>query len=450
MPLRAMARWLALLSWFPMHSLWAMDLLQAYRGALLNDAQFAAAQAQHRAGLEQVVQRRAGLLPQLSLNAQSNWGTTEYEVATGSIEHHQQSRTYSVQLVQPLFRWQNWVQYQQGGQLTALAASRLNRAHQELILRVAEAYFAVLGARDVLEAVTQLQVAEAGQLASAKKHFELGNVSIADVHEAQASFDRTSAQAIKAASDLELAIHALVRIIGRQPGSLWVLRKSDVAFDPPQPDDVEAWIAAAGHNNPDVQAQELLLNIAHHEVRSRRAEHLPTLDLVASQNMQEHPNAGTERSESSSVGLRLSMPLYAGGRSSSAVREAKALHAQTRAELEDARRAATLAVRQAWQGIVAGMAQVRALDTARISARSALDANRLGYRIGVRSSIDVLEVQSRFAETVQQLSRARYDTLLAQLRLKAAVGDLGETDLQAINALLGPEPLRPSLAGGKL
>ncbi|MCY1268879.1 Outer membrane protein TolC [compost metagenome] len=438
MPMLNMYRWLnlALLLGCLIGPAHAADLLQVYRQALLHDAQFAAAQAQHRAGLERVEQGRAGLLPQLSLDAQNMWNQTQYQVATGDIEHRQQNRTYSIQLVQPVFRWQNWVQYQQAGQEAVLAVSRLNSAYQDLLLRVAEAYFEVLNAQDVLAAVRQLRAADAEQLASARKNFELGNVSVADVHEAQASFDRASAQSIKAESDFELARHALTRIIGRWPGSLLGLR-AGVALGPPRPDNIEAWVAAAEQSSFEVQAQELLLDIARSEVRSRRAEHLPTLDLVASQNMQQRPNVGTERSEASSIGLRLSIPLYGGGRPSSAVREAQALQAKTEAELEDARRAAALAVRQAWLGVLGGMAQVRALEAAKVSAKSALDANRLGYKVGVRISIDVLEVQSKFAETLQQLSRARYDTLLAQLRLKAAVGDLDESDLREINALLG-------------
>ncbi|VXA91544.1 Type I secretion outer membrane protein, TolC precursor [Pseudomonas sp. 8BK] len=430
-------QWLVLvmLGWTLGLPLQAADLLQVYREALQHDAQFAAAQAQYQAGLEQRVQHRAELLPQLSVDAQNTWNQTQYEVASGDVEYRQQNRTYSIQLVQPLFRWQNWVRFQQGRQLTALAASRQSIAYQELVLRVAEVYFNVLNAEDVFSAVMQLRAADAEQLASARKNFELGNVSIADVHEAQASFDRALAQSIKAENDLELARHALARVIGRHPLRLSGLRPG-VVLEVPQPNRVEAWVEAATQGNFEVQAQELLLHIASNEVRSRQAEHLPTLDLVASQNMHERPNLGTERSESSSIGLRLSMPLYAGGRTSSTIREAQSLRIQAEAELDDARRVAALAAREAWLGIVGGMAQVRALEAATLSAQSALDANRLGYKVGVRISIDVLEVQSQYSDTVQQLSRARYDTVLSLLRLKAAAGLLSEADVQDVNALL--------------
>lgn len=416
----------------PLH---AADLLQAYRSALQYDAQFASAQAQYQAAMEQVAGRRAGLLPQLSLEAQNSWNQTRYEAADGEVEYRQQNRTYSLQLAQPLFRWQNWVHYQQGGELALLAASRLASARQALLLRVAEAYFSALHAEDVRQAVWRQQVADAELLGRARKNFELGNVSIADVHEAQASFDRVTAQLIEAENDQQLAGHALARITGRQPGRLCGVREG-VMLQRPQPEAMDAWIEASRQGNLAIQEQALLLEVARYEVSRRRAEHLPTLDLVASQSMQERPNIATERSESASLGLRLSMPLYAGGRTSAAVREAQALLIQAEAALDDARRAAELDARHAWLGVVGGLGRVRALEVATLSADSALAANRLGYRVGMRTSIDVLEVQSQYSETVQQLSRARYDTLLAQLRLKAAVGSLDERDLHALSDLL--------------
>lgn len=420
--------------------LWVMtaqadDLVSIYEDALLNDQQFSAAQAEHRAGLETVLQARAGLLPELSLQAQNLWTRNQYQVQGGEIEHRRQNQTYSIQLVQPVFRWKNWIVHQQGNQQTALAISRFFSAQQALILRVATAYFEVLSTEEVLDTLRQQQVADVQLLASARKNFELGNVSIADVYEAQASADRALAASIKANSDVELARQGLARIIGRQPGLLPGLRDG-VRLDPPFPADINSWIREAEQNGLEVQAQALLLDIARNEVRSRQADHWPSVDLVASQSMQQRPNVGTERSDSSSIGLRVSLPLYGGGRTSSAVRQAQALSAQSEAQYEEAKRVAHFQVREAWQGVVSGIAQVKALETARVSAKSALEANKLGYRVGARISIDVLEVQSRFTETVQKLSRARYDTLLATLRLKATAGGLMERDLNEINLLL--------------
>ncbi|WP_218192548.1 TolC family outer membrane protein [Pseudomonas sp. Irchel s3h17] len=411
------------------------DLLQTYQQALLHDAQYAAAKANQRVGQEQWIQGRAWLLPQVSLDAQSHWMESDYQVAAGNIQQRRQNRSYGIQLIQPVFRWQNWVQFQQGGLQRALAQIHLQNAGQTLLLRVAQTYFEVLNATDVLEAIQDLRTADAEQLASARKNFELGNVSIADVHEAQASFDRTTAQLIKARSDLELARFALARITGQHPGTLRGL-SDDLPLVSPQPAEIDAWIRAAQRYSLDVQAQELLLGIADTEVRIRKAEHLPSVDLVISQNMQQNPNANTEHADISSIGLRLSMPLYSGGRIGSAAREALALHEQTEFELEDARRAAALAAREAWSGVMDGMAQVKALEAAKASARLAVASNQLGYKVGVRVGIDVLEVQSKFSDIVQQLSRARYDTLLAQLRLKAVVGVLNQDDIVEVNAML--------------
>ncbi|WP_313054764.1 TolC family outer membrane protein [Pseudomonas lopnurensis] len=413
----------------------ASDLMDIYRQAVLHDAQYAAAQAQRHVGDERQIQGRAGLLPQVTFDTQTSWSETEYDVSGGTLEQRRQNRSYGIQLVQPLFRWQRWLQYEQGNQQRALAETRLASAEQALMLRVVESYFEVLNASDVLDAVEQLQAANAEQLASARKHFELGNASITDVHEAQASFDRTMAQLIKARSDLALARHALARIIGGQPERIKGLLEH-VELAPPQPEDASAWVIAAESGSLEVQTQVLLLEIAAKEVQSRKAEFLPTVDMVLSQNMQQSPNASTERSESAAIGLRLSMPLYSGGRLSSSAREAVALRIQAEHELEDARRAATLATRQAWSGVMDGIAQIKALEAAKVSAQSAVNSNQLGYKLGVRVGTDVLDAQSQFSETLQQLSRARYDTFMAQLQLKAAVGSLGIDDLTELNALL--------------
>ncbi|MFJ2380407.1 TolC family outer membrane protein [Pseudomonas protegens] len=412
----------------------ASDLLQTYRQALMHDAQYAAALSQQRAGEERLTQGRASLLPQISFDAQTIWSETEYEVVNGTIEQRRQNRGYGVQLVQPLFRWQNWIQYEQGGLQKMLAEVQAGSAGQALMLRVAQAYFNVLNSNDVIDALKQLQAADEEQLASASRSFQLGNANIVDVQEAQMSYDLTAAQLVKAQSDLALARHGLARITGRQPGPLKGLGRH-VVLSSPQPANVNEWVAAAERGSFEVQVQELLLHIAGNEVRSRKADHLPTIDMVLSQNMQQSPNANTKRSESSSIGLRFSMPLFSGGRTSSSAREALALQQQAEYELEDIRRSAALVAQEAWSGVMDGMAQVKALEVAKVSAEAAVNSNRLGYRIGVRVGTDVLQVQSQLSDIVQQLAKARYDVVLAHLRLKAAIGALSYDDLSEINML---------------
>lgn len=207
-------------------------------------------------------------------------------------------------------------------------------------------------------------------------------------------------------------------------------------LEQPQPAAVEAWLAAAQISNPEIQAQRILLDIATLEVARHKSDHLPTVDVFVARNVQQNPSMSTERSDASSIGLRLSMPLYSGGRTQSAVREAAAEQSLAEYALEDTRRAIKAATWDAWSEVMTGIAQVQALEAAKKSAQMAVDANRLGYSVGVRVGIDVLKVQSQLSETVQQLSQARYDTLLAQLMLKAAVGTLRESDLVSINALL--------------
>ncbi|WP_418647149.1 TolC family outer membrane protein [Thauera butanivorans] len=415
----------------------AADLMQMYQEALANDAKFSAARAQFEAGQERVAQGRAGLLPQIGLNADASWNDSEIEARAGRTSGDYDSRGYGVQLTQPLFRWQNWVQFKQGELQTALAGAQFDAQRQELVLRVAEAYFDVLNAQDAVEAVSQLRTAAGEQLELARTSFEVGTVTITDVHEAQSRFDLASAQEIAAQNQLEVARQVLAQIIGRQPDTLAGLREG-VALQRPQPDSIADWVNAAEAGNLGVQAQQLVREIAAREVEHARAGHLPTVDLIASHGVIHRPQLATDRNESTTIGVQLNMPLYAGGRVSSVTREAAALRMKADADLEDARRSAALAARQSWLGVTSGMAEVRALEAARISSASALEANKLGYEVGVRINIDVLNAQTQLADTLQRLSRARYDTLLAQLRLKAAAGTLGEDDVRAINALLAP------------
>lgn len=416
----------------------AADLSQVYRDALANDALFSAARAQFEAGQEKVVQGRAGLLPTIAASANTTYNDADYRLPAGSRDYSYNSNGYAVQLTQPLFRWQNWVQYKQGELQTALAGSQFGLARQDLILRTAEAYFNVLNAEDSLAAVTQLRTAAAEQLEIAKTSFEVGTVTITDVHEAQSRFDLASAQEIAARNELDVRRESLARIIGKEPETLAGLRPG-VELQRPQPDNIGDWVKAAEAGSFGVQAQQLAREIATREVERAGAGHLPTLDLVATHGLNNRPSISVDRSESTTVGLQLSVPLYQGGGVSSREREAAALKMKADADVEDARRSAALAARQSYLGVTSGMAQVRALEAAKVSSTSALEANKLGYEVGVRINIDVLNAQSQLADTLKQLSRARYDTLLAQLRLKAAAGTLGEDDVQAINALLASQ-----------
>jgi outer membrane protein len=419
----------------------AADLLQIYLDAQAHDSRYAAARAQYQADQEKVIQGRSALLPTVAANADSRWNDIESRDPAGNktVDKSYNSNSYALTLRSPLFRPQSWLQYKEGELQTELAGSVLGLETQNLILRTAEAYFNVLNARDALSAIVQLRTAAGEQRELARTSFNVGTVTITDVHEAQSRFDLATAQEIAASNKLDVAREALTRIIGHTPDDLARLR-TGVTLSRPQPDDINAWVDSAEKDDFGVQAQQLLLEIATRTVERERAGHLPTLDLVASYGRNNRPSASVDRNDNATVGVQLDIPLYQGGAVSSRTREAAALKLKADSDLEDARRAAALAAREAYLGVTSGMAQVRALEAAQVSSTSALEANRLGYNVGVRINIDVLNAQSQLADAVQQLARARYDTLLAQLRLKAAVGTLGEEDVRAVNALLVPQP----------
>lgn len=414
---------------------WGMDLLEVYGEALANDAQYASARAQAEAGRESRVQGRAGLLPSIGLSANTTWNQNTFS----GQDRNYNSNGYGAQLTQPVFRWQNWVQYQQSQLQVGVSETQLAIARQDLALRVAQAYFEVLKASDVLAAVNSLKQAASEQLALSKKSFEVGTVTITDVHEAQSRFDLAVAQQLAAANALEVQRQALTQLIGRPAGDLAPMR-AGVAIEAPRPADISSWVGSAEESAYGVQLQRLSAEIASREIERSRAAHLPTVDVVARYSKADTgfsaTTGGASESTTRSIGLELAVPLYAGGALSSRDREAAALKMRADADLEAARRAAALAARQAYLGVTSGLAQISALEAARVSSNSALEANRLGYEVGVHINIDVLNAQSQLSDTEQRLAAARYDTLVAQLQLEAAAGQLDEEDIRRINALL--------------
>ncbi|MDP2170017.1 MAG: TolC family outer membrane protein [Rhodocyclaceae bacterium] len=419
------------------------DLLQVYRDAVGFDAQYAAARAQLDAGREKLPQGRAGLLPVIGLSANTTWNDIESTSRTSPSVTRSgayNSNGWGVSLAQPLFRWQNWVGYQQAGLAVASAETQYAQASQDLILRVAQAYFDVLLAQETLATAHAQKVAIDQQLESAKRNFEVGTATITDTHEAQARFDLTVAQEIAAENDLTVKRQTLLTLTGKEAATLKALRPN-VQIARPQPDDIAQWVASAETGNLGVQLAQTNVAIASREIEKQRAGHYPTLDLVATHGRSAAggsviPGGTGSDGKSSTIGLQLAVPLFAGGAVSSRDREAVALNEKARADLDNARRSATLGARQAYLGVTSGLAQVRALEAGVASSQLAVESNQLGYEVGVRINIDVLNAQSQLFDTRQKLAKARLDTLIAQLRLKAATGSLSADDLAALNALL--------------
>ncbi len=422
----------------------AADLLQTYREARANDPVYASARAARDAGRENLPQGLAQLLPTISASAftQMNHLDIDFRGAAPESKRDGNTNGYGLSLTQPLFNWQSIMVYKEAGFKVAQTEASFGQVAQDLIVRVAQAYFDVLASQDTLAFIQAQKTAISEQLAQAKRNFEVGTATITDTHEAQARFDLAVSQEIAAQSDLEIKRSALQQIIGKFPDRLTPLRPA-VEISPPKPNAMEPWVTSAENQNFSVRVQEAALEIASREIQRSRSGHYPTLNLVgnygfnsASINTVSTVNQGTD-STSRSFALQLAIPLYAGGGVNSLVRQAIANQEKARQDLENARRSAALAVRQAYLGVTNGMAQVRALEQALVSSQSALDSNKLGYEVGVRINIDVLNAQQQLFSTMRDLSKARYDTLVNGLKLKAAAGTLTEEDLETVNRLLG-------------
>jgi outer membrane protein len=424
----------------------AADLLQVFREARSHDSQYASARATLEAGRERLPQGRALLLPTVNASANTIWNDGDVRgrsaLNPGPVERQFNSNGWTVTLTQPLFRMQNFVQYTQAEFLVQQAEAQFAQATQDLAVRVSQAYFDVLAAQDTLATIQAQKAAISEQLAQAKRNFEVGTATITDTHEAQARSDLASAQEIAAQSDIEFKQRTLQQVIGRFPDRLAPVR-ADLQLNAPQPNDMDAWVDSAQTQNYLVRIQQAGLEVAQREVERNRAAHYPTVDLVGTYGRNSAANNFTTGvgidQQVSTIGVQVGIPIYFGGLINSRTREAAANEDKARADLETSRRQAALTARQSYLGVTNGMAQVRALEQALLSSETALASNKLGYEVGVRINIDVLNSQQQLFSTRRDLSRARYDTLVNGLKLKAAAGTLTEEDVAAVNRLLVPE-----------
>jgi len=420
----------------------AADLLETYRAAQANDPVFAAARATMQAGQEKLPQGRALLLPSISLNANSTFNdqTTQYQGTAPfpSGNYRYNSHGYGVNLTQPLFRQQNWLVYSEAELQVAQTEAQFRIAEQDLILRVAQAYFDVLIAQDSVQLAEAQKTAISEQLEQAKRNFEVGSATITDTHEAQARYDLTSAQEIAAQNSLEIKRRTLQQLINAMPQDLRHLGK-EFKLEAPQPADMEKWVDDAQLNSLQLAIAQAGAEIAEKEVARNRGGHYPTVDLVAnySNNQSNGGSFGVGSDNTSkSVGVQLNLPLFQGGAVNSKWREAEANRERALQELENTRRSVALQTRQAYLGVVSGIAQVKALQQALTSSESVLEASKLGQEVGVRTNLDVLNAQQQLYATRRDLYQAEYSYLLSQLRLKAAVGSLDEESLNKVNQAL--------------
>lgn len=409
------------------------NLSDAYRAAVAHDAIYAAAQSAYRAAQERIPQARAGLLPNIGLNANTRYNDVEGSLFSDEFN----SNSWGVTANQPIYRAQNLVSYGQAKVSVQLAEYQLKASEQDLILRTARAYIDVLAAQDNLTFTLAQKDAFAEQLASAKRNFEVGTTTVVDTHEAQARYDLANSQEITARNVLEIKRRALRNLTGKEVNTLATLTPEPMPFAP-DPTNVDEWVSRSQQDNLDVRIRQRAKEIADKEIDRTRAGHHPTLDLTAGYTDASNQNFGTVQidTQSTYVGLEFALPIYQGGLVSSQVREAVANQERVRQELEDALRNAALQTRDAYFNVLSTQSQVKALEAALASSVKSLESTQVGLEVGVRTNIDVLNAQQQVTSAQKELALARYLSLIALLNLKASAGTLTAADLEYIDGML--------------
>ena len=415
----------------------AQSLLDLYEAAKGFDASFQSAKLQLDASLAKADQAVAGTLPTANLGMSANLVNLNNSGPVADRNYNNFGATFSAS--KPLYRPANIATAAQGKLQADLAKVQFSTAEQDLMLRVSQAYFEALAAHDALTFVKAQKEAVSQQLASAKRNFEVGTATITDTREAQARFDLTLAQEIAANNDLAVKTLVLSQLTGKtnaKPNPL----PTAVNIKPVEPADMQAWVTKAEDKHPSVAQAQLGLELAQLETRKAQAGEKPTVDLVGSFGLTQ--NNGTSSgsthylNNTASIGVSFNMPLYTGNLVQNKIKETLALEDKARNDLELARRTVGQATRSAFLGVQSGLGQVNALQAAETSGQSALDATKLGYQVGVRINIDVLNAQTALYDTKNKLAKARYDVLLGGLKLRQASGQLSVDDLKSVTLLL--------------
>ena len=424
----------------------AEDLLQSYELARSSDPQLAAAESIRLITREGEVQSRAAFLPQIGGSVGANYSDTTSQLGSGfKVSNSGGGRSYGLSVDQSIFSFGNISRHRSQRSLSQAADFQLEAAGDSLITRTSAAYFNVLVAMETLLAAEAQETALKKQFDFADKRLEVGLAPITDVHEARAQYDRARANTIVTRNALEDAYRALEEITGKEVRALNALPQD---FQPQLPSalDVEGWVQTAVDSNPALKAKELELSSAESDIDTARAGHLPTVGLSATYgNNRSMFNgdigpADIDSSDTSSVGLTVNIPIFAGGATQSRVRQALAQRDVTEDQLDQQRRALVRNTRNAYQTLVAGISEVEARKAAVFSARSAYDASQVGLEVGTRTVLDVLNNQQTLFNAEREYALSRYNFLQNRLQLEQAAGTLDLDDLQDVNRLLTVEP----------
>jgi outer membrane protein len=425
----------------------ADSLLDIYNDALENDPQYKSAEFSYLAGKEIKVQGRAGLLPNISISAQTNWN--EY-YQNGDLQNEYNNFSSSARLTQPLIRLDSWFKYRQSKFLTDAAEADFAYSQQALIVRTAELYFNVLRAIDNLSAARSEEKAIKKQLDQIRQRYEVGLAAVTEVQEAQLAFDLSLASRTRVEGEVYTAKEALNALVGREILSLDGL-VNDLNVTNPVPASKEEWARKAVENNFRLQAANLRKFASKNNARSVASNHLPKVDIVGVQTESETNqyafdglNTGgafditvPDETQRDTYSLQLSMPIFQGG---AVISRTKQAYAESNKSIEDAlftERSVIQDVRSQYSNVVTLVANLRAQKQAVVSASSALEATKVGYEVGTRNIVDLLQAEKNLYSAERNLSNAKYDYLITTLRLHLAAGTLSPENLIEINNLLG-------------
>jgi outer membrane protein len=445
----------------------AADLLSVYDQALVNDPQIREAEANRRAQREARPQAIAALLPQVQATASRGrrWnnssGFSEFQVGNSPPEPQDRSGIgiadtdqWGLNIRQSVFSWQNWVALRSASKEVAQAEADYLAQQQSLAQRVAQQYFAVLNALDVVEAQQAARDAIARQLEQAERRFEVGLIAITDVQEARAERDSASAQVIAAKRALASAEEQLRAIIGEKPASLNKPAET-MPLLTPDPATEEDWVRASMEQNATLISSRLAADIARDQVQGAFGGHLPSVDLVAGRTYSSTDGKSaskilpfTTREDTygygKSLSLQFSLPIFSGGATQSRVRQSQQLWIAAKERLERTSRNTERQARDAYLGVISEIARVQALKQALESSRTALAATEAGYEVGTRTSVDVLSFRRLLIQAQTNYSAAKYSYLNNLIQLRLASGDLDRSTIEEINRWLTVVPTPPA------
>ncbi len=415
---------------------YALDLIQIYELGLQHDPQLQGARAERDSVRERRPQALAQLRPALS--ATGNVSRTYRNIRSspsGAADSTYNKTGLSLSLSQPLYRKDYWIQLQQSGNQIAQAEANYVAEQQDLVMRVAQAYFGILSAQDTLSFAHAETRAILRQLDQAQQRFDVGLIAITSVYEAQAAYDKARADEIQAENEVDDAWEALHEIVGDSENILASLTAA-LPLNMPMPEAIDQWSERALQQNPRLVARRSATAVARQNIELQRSGHYPTLALVGSHALNRTNASNAADTDTSSIGLQLNMPLYLGGGITSRTRQARFDFEKAQRNLDKERRAIKRQVRDAYRGVVSSISRVKALKATTVSAKSALEATEAGFEVGTRTMVDVLTEQRNLYRARRDYSRVRYDYILNSLRLKSAAGSLSQVDIESINSWL--------------